>query len=116
MKLLNAIMFAVLIVSPPVWAAGLFPDKEVKLNYMTHCAECHGRRGRGGAEGPSLKQNELITKMADKTVTSIISDGVPEKEKRHPVTEFAEEMKGFSKNLSIEEIKSLTDLIRQWNR
>ena len=114
--LVYAIFLATLIVATDVWATGLFPDGGVKLLYMTNCAECHGRSGRGSAEGPSLKQNELITKMADKTVTSIISDGVSEKEKRHPVSEFAEEMMGFSDTLSIEEIRSLTGLMRQWNR
>ena len=116
-KLLTyAIACATLIGSSLVWAAGLFPDAGVKLLYMTHCAECHDRRGRGGAEGPSLKQNELIIKMDDKTLIKIISDGVLKKEKRHPVSEFAGEMKGFSDTLSKEEIRSLTDLMRQWNR
>jgi hypothetical protein len=42
--------------------------------------------------------------------------GVPKNEKRHPASEFAGDMKGFSKTLSIEEIRSLADLMRQWNR
>ena len=117
MKLLiYSIVCAALIASPPVWAAGLFPDAGVKLLYMTNCAECHGRSGGGSAEGPSLKQSEIVTKMDDEVVISIISEGVPKKEKRHPVSEFEGEMMGFSDTLSKEEIRSLADLMHQWNR
>ena len=111
-----AFAFSVITGAATISAAPLFPNADVKLLYMTNCAECHDRRGRGGADGPSVKQNELIIKMDNKTLTDTISKGVPKNEKRHPVSEFAAEMKGFSKTLSTEEIRSLTDLIRQWNR
>ena len=98
-----------------VRAEPLFPDADVKLLYMTNCAECHGRRGRGGADGPSLKQNDLIIEMDEETLFKTISAGVLKKEKRHPASEFAEPMKGFAKSLAKEEIELLKNLMRQWN-
>lgn len=100
----------------PVWADGLFPDAEVKMQYMTNCAECHGRKGRGSTEGPSLRDSEVIRKIDDKLLYKAISDGVSEKEKRHPASEFEGEMPGFTDDLTKEEIKSLTSLMRKWNK
>ncbi len=101
---------------PVALAGGLFPDGQVKMLYVTNCAECHGAKGRGSEEGPSLHDNEYVKKRATGEIAKLIVDGIPEDKKRYPETEFASPMGGYGENLAPEEIQKLAELMKSWSR
>lgn len=94
----------------------IFPDKELKMAYMTYCAECHGRTAKGGYTGPKLRKSGFLKKLDSESIAKIISDGVSKKATRFQPGEYEEGMAGFSKNLSPDEINKLTALMKQWNQ
>ncbi len=101
---------------PAVADAGMFPNNEIKFLYVNNCGECHGAKGRGSEEGPSLHDNELVKKSATGEIAKILVDGIPEEKKRYPETEFAPPMDGYGENLSPEEIQKLAELMKSWSQ
>lgn len=93
--------FAVLLLTgaPTVWAQG-----DSKDLYLSKCATCHGPDGAGKtAKGKKLKVQDVRTtakKMTADEMTKIVTDGK------------GQDMDGYSKTLSKDQIKGLVDFYR----
>lgn len=98
----------------PASAVELFPDKSIKMLYINSCGECHGRRGKGGGDAPSLRNNEYIKISDQKVIKDIILKGVPKKETRYPGK--YEDGMPETKGIAEEDAKKLTDMLRNWSK
>lgn len=93
--------FAVLLLASAaaVWAQG-----DSKDLYLSKCATCHGQDGAGKtAKGKKLKVQDVhvtATKMSADEMTKIVTDGK------------GQDMDGFGKTLSKDQIKGLVDFYR----
>lgn len=65
--------------------------------YRLNCAPCHGERGEGGRDAPSLTH----TTLSEAEIVRTVSDGVPNSE-----------MASFAARLSTEEIRLVAEFIR----
>jgi mono/diheme cytochrome c family protein len=86
--------------------AALIPIAE--LNFMAHCAECHGFEGEGTAlAGPPLRSKSFLDAVSDDALAEVITNGRP-----------GTQMKPFAKDqggpLSSEDIEGLVAFIRTW--
>jgi len=95
------ITFAVLLVAggASVWAQG-----DAKDLYLSKCASCHGQDGAGKtAKGKKLKVQDAHAaagKMSADEMTKVVTDGK------------GQDMDGYGKTLSKEQIKGLVDYYR----
>lgn len=114
-RLLIALLISIIGLSPAsALAKKLFPSPQVKMIYVTNCAECHGAKGRGSEEGPSLHYNEFIKKSSPDVIKKILVEGISEDKKRYK--EFAAGMESYKENLSREDIQNLAALMKSWNQ
>ena len=112
--IISFIFYSVFFWSTPVSAAEIFPNKSIKMLYINTCAECHGRRGKGGGDGPSLRNNDFVKKSDPEVITDLIAKGVLKEKRRYP--EKYEEGMPATKNVKEEDIRLLTDLIKSWSQ
>lgn len=82
--------------------------------YLNACAECHGRKAKGGGDAPSLRNNDFIRKYDVGIITAMILKGVSKEKTRYP-DKYEEGMPAIN-NISEEEIKRLSELIKKWNK
>jgi mono/diheme cytochrome c family protein len=84
-------------------AAGAFAQKDAKAIYGDKCAVCHGPDGAAKtARGRKLKMKsaqEMTSKMSVPDMIKVVTAGM-------------EDMPGFSKELSKEEISAIVDYYR----
>jgi mono/diheme cytochrome c family protein len=99
MKLTIASAVLILSGAASAWAQG-----DAKELYMSKCATCHGPDGAGKtAMGKKLKVQDAHTavgKMTEAQMTKVIADGK------------GQDMSGYGKQFSAEQIKGLVDYYR----
>jgi mono/diheme cytochrome c family protein len=44
--------------------------------FATNCAECHGERGSGGGDAPTLNSKEFLSSTSDQQMEALIAGGV----------------------------------------
>jgi mono/diheme cytochrome c family protein len=44
--------------------------------FSTNCAECHGERGTGGGEAPTLNAKQFLSSTTDAQIDALVSGGV----------------------------------------
>jgi mono/diheme cytochrome c family protein len=85
-------------------AAAAYAQGDAKDLYLSKCATCHGPDGAGQtAKGKKLKVQDVhatATKMSADDMTKIVTDGK------------GQDMDGFGKTLSKDQIKGLVDFYR----
>jgi cytochrome c553 len=87
---------------------------DVKENWETHCAKCHGSDGTGKTKmGQKLKVKDYTDpkvqeKLKDEEMIKIIKEGKKEGDKTL--------MKGYTDELSDAEIKALVEYIRKFKK
>jgi cbb3-type cytochrome c oxidase subunit III len=74
-----------------------------QLLFIRQCATCHGMTGQGKDERPALVANEYIQSNDDETVLNLIANGRANTA-----------MEGFSGELSEEDMRQITKLLRSW--
>ena len=93
--------FAVLLLTG---AAAVYAQGDAKDLYLSKCAACHGADGAGKtAKGKKLKVQDVhitATKMSADDMIKIVTDGK------------GQDMDGFGKTLSKDQIKGLVDFYR----
>lgn len=112
--IISFILCGALLLPALVSAAEIFPDKSIKMLYTNACAECHGRRAKGGGDGPSLRNNDFIRQSDVKIINEVIAKGVSKNKTRYP--EKYEEGMPATKNITEEEVKKLSELMKSWNK
>lgn len=101
--------------------AQTFPNREIKFLFVNSCGECHGRKAQGSEQGPSLRNSDYIAKIKTNLIRDIIAKGVKTKDTRFRAGRYKEAGKGYimepyGENLAKDEIKTLADLVKSWNR
>ena|SRR5579863_632886 len=85
-------------------AAGAWAQKDTKDLYLDKCSVCHGPDGMAKtAKGKKLKMkdvHQVLPKMGADEMIKIVTDGK------------GQDMDGFSKDLSKDQIKALVDYYR----
>ena len=108
------ILCGVFLLPTYISAAEIFPNKNIKMIYLNACAECHGRNAKGGGDAPSLRNNDFIRKYDVRTINEMLLKGVSKEKTRYP--EKYEEGMPATKNITEEETKILSELIKKWNK
>ena len=85
-------------------ASGVWAQGDAKALYLSKCATCHGPDGTGKtAKGKKLKVQDVhttATKMTSDDMIKIVTDGK------------GQDMDGFGKTLSKDQIKGVVDFYR----
>lgn len=113
MSIVSFILCGALLLPALVSAAGIFPDKSIRMIYTNACAECHGRKAKGGGDAPSLRSNDFIRKSDIKIIKEVIVKGVTTGNSRYPGK--YEEGMPATRNITGEEVKKLSELMKKWN-
>ena len=95
-------------------AAEIFPNKNIKIIYLNTCAECYGRKAKGGGDAPRLRSNDFLRKYDVGTINEMILKGVPKEKSRYPGK--YEGGMPPTKNITEKEVKKLSELIKKWNQ
>ena len=112
--IISFILCGIYLFPVPVSAVEIFPNKSIKMLYVNSCAECHGRRAKGGGDAPRLRSNDIIRKSDIRIIDEMISKGIPKNKSSYP-GKYEGGMPPFKK-MSKEEIRELAKLIKDWNQ